>query len=108
MKLLCRLISRALALALSRRPDTAALVRTTLATTRMAAGVADNVLPQTGILTFNARHLPGTNHHDRSSSQLTAAHHSAGHPSKVYLIVLPPSLLPLVQVKGQTSSRNTF
>jgi hypothetical protein len=62
----CRLISRALALGLGRRPDTAALVRTTLAATRMAAGVADNVLPQTGEVTFNARHLPGTYNHNCS------------------------------------------
>jgi carboxypeptidase PM20D1 len=41
------------------QPDTAALVRTTAAMTVLSAGTARNVLPQTGNLTINFRHLPG-------------------------------------------------
>ncbi|KAG2445918.1 hypothetical protein HXX76_000521 [Chlamydomonas incerta] len=39
--------------------DTAAMVTDTLATTRLIAGVADNVLPQEGVVSFNVRVLPG-------------------------------------------------
>ena len=53
------LIAKLLTMAMGRKPDTAALVRTTMAATRVTAGLADNVLPQTGVVTFNARHLPG-------------------------------------------------
>ena len=47
-----------MAQAFSRSPESAALVRTTLAVTRVAAGVADNVLPQQGTLLFNLRSHP--------------------------------------------------
>ncbi|CAG9462299.1 unnamed protein product [Pedinophyceae sp. YPF-701] len=41
-------------------PDTAAVVRTTMAPTRVNVGVADNVLPGNGTATFNVRILPGS------------------------------------------------
>ncbi|KAG2500867.1 hypothetical protein HYH03_001628 [Edaphochlamys debaryana] len=40
--------------------DTSAFVTNTVALTRMAAGVADNVLPQEATLKFNVRILPGS------------------------------------------------
>ncbi len=39
--------------------NTAAVVRTTVGVTRMNAGTADNVLPDTGAVLFNFRLLPG-------------------------------------------------
>ncbi len=39
--------------------NTAALVRTSVGVTRMNAGTADNVLPDTGSVMFNFRLLPG-------------------------------------------------
>ncbi|KAK9806375.1 hypothetical protein WJX72_012122 [[Myrmecia] bisecta] len=39
--------------------ETAAFVRTTAAPTRLQAGVADNVLPQAGVVSYNFRLLPG-------------------------------------------------
>ncbi|KAG2452483.1 hypothetical protein HYH02_002722 [Chlamydomonas schloesseri] len=39
--------------------DTAAMVADTIATTRLICGVADNVLPQEGTVSFNVRVLPG-------------------------------------------------
>mmetsp|Transcript_36717 Transcript_36717/g.81684 ORF Transcript_36717/g.81684 Transcript_36717/m.81684 type:complete len:520 (-) Transcript_36717:537-2096(-) len=39
-------------------PETSALVRTTIAATSIQAGVADNVLPQHGTITFNLRSHP--------------------------------------------------
>ena len=40
-------------------PNTAAVARTTVGVTRMNAGSADNVLPDTGSVMFNFRLLPG-------------------------------------------------
>ncbi|PNH04403.1 putative carboxypeptidase S-like 2 [Tetrabaena socialis] len=40
--------------------DTAALVSHTVALTRLSGGVADNVLPQEALLSFNVRVLPGS------------------------------------------------
>ena len=40
-------------------PNTAAVARTTVGVTRMNAGTADNVLPDTGYVMFNFRLLPG-------------------------------------------------
>lgn len=45
--------------ALLRDPVSAALVRTTFAATRIAGGVADNVLPERAQATLNVRLLPG-------------------------------------------------
>ncbi len=42
--------------------NTAAVVRTTVGVTRMNAGTADNVLPDTGTVLFNFRLLPGQEH----------------------------------------------
>ncbi|DBA81464.1 TPA: hypothetical protein ACH3X1_007247 [Trebouxia sp. C0004] len=50
--LLAKLLARSSA-------NTAAVVRTTVGVTRMNAGTADNVLPDTGAVLFNFRLLPG-------------------------------------------------
>ena len=55
-RLFARLLSRLLTLS---SPNTAAVARTTVAVTRMSAGSADNVLPDTGSVMFNFRLLPG-------------------------------------------------
>lgn len=44
---------------LARSPETSALVRTTAAVTLLSGGTAQNVLPQSGNITINFRHLPG-------------------------------------------------
>lgn len=54
-----RIIGALLGRLLAFQPDTAALARTTAAMTVLSAGTAQNVLPQTGNLTINFRHLPG-------------------------------------------------
>lgn len=54
-----RAIGALLGRLLAFQTDTAALVRTTAAMTVLSAGTAHNVLPQTGNLTINFRHLPG-------------------------------------------------
>lgn len=43
----------------SQDKELAAMVRMTVAVTRLSAGVADNVLPQEGVATINMRTLPG-------------------------------------------------
>ncbi|KAJ9510761.1 hypothetical protein QJQ45_027618 [Haematococcus lacustris] len=52
-------------------PELAALVRTTHALTRMEAGVADNVLPNTGRLTLNLRSHPGRSARGAARGQAT-------------------------------------
>jgi acetylornithine deacetylase/succinyl-diaminopimelate desuccinylase-like protein len=59
MRCLCRMVGSILGQLLSRSPDTNALVRTTAAVTLLRGGTAQNVLPQSGNVTINFRHLPG-------------------------------------------------
>lgn len=51
-------LNRAIAYLFTFESKTAAMVRTTIAMTRLEAGVADNVLPQSGTLLFNLRSHP--------------------------------------------------
>jgi acetylornithine deacetylase/succinyl-diaminopimelate desuccinylase-like protein len=51
-------LNRAIAHLLTFHDKTAAMVRTTIAVTGLKAGVADNVLPQTGSILFNLRSHP--------------------------------------------------
>ncbi len=81
-----RVIGALLGRLLAFQPDTAALVRTTAAMTVLSAGTAHNVLPQTGNLTINFRHLPGqrldeisVHHPFRSVSPSMAGARDAGH-----------------------------
>ena len=56
----CRLFAPLLARLLTlSSPNTAAVARSTVGVTRMNAGSADNVLPDTGSVMFNFRLLPG-------------------------------------------------
>ena len=55
----CRVIGHLLGQLLARSPETSALVRTTAAVTLLSGGTAQNVLPQSGNITINFRHLPG-------------------------------------------------
>ena len=51
-------LNRGIAHLLTLNDKTAAMVRTTIAVTGLKAGVADNVLPQTGTILFNMRSHP--------------------------------------------------
>ena len=51
-------LNQAIAYLFTFEQKTAAMVRTTIAVTRLSAGVADNVLPQSGSILFNLRSHP--------------------------------------------------
>ncbi|GAX73213.1 hypothetical protein CEUSTIGMA_g666.t1 [Chlamydomonas eustigma] len=53
--------------------ETAAMVRTTTAVVNLAAGVADNVLPQQGSVRYNIRSHPAETSHDKILSYMNKA-----------------------------------
>lgn len=70
----CSLLGSILALILTRSgASTAAVARTTVAMTRMHAGSADNVIPDTGSLMFNFRLLPGEASHTHTPWPIASA-----------------------------------